>query len=375
MEQIGTPQEILQDVRIKEERVRDFLEKEGLDALVLGRQDNFAWVTAGGDNRVINNSDMGEGFVVITKDHKWLVAHHMDGRRFIEEQAPDQGYELVTLYWHQGTTAEEILELTAGMRVGADFTLPGARQYGPEIVDLHYPFTDLDLKRLRWVGRKSNEIITRVAEDLKPGMTESEVAARFAYEYTLQGMSLDALMVGADERISRYRHPLAGDKAIDRYAFLHPAARRWGLHANVTRLVHFGEPPEEIRSAHRAVTTVGAHVATMLTPGVRFADILAEEKRLYTVLGYPDEWNYHFLGGISGYTLVDPTRCLDPEARVVLRQSYGYFITITGAKFEELMVLTENGVEIASLPADGEWPTRVASTPNGDITVPDILVR
>lgn len=375
MEQIGTPQEILQDVRIKEERVRDFLEKEGLDALVLGRQDNFAWVTAGGDNRVINNSDMGEGFVVITKDHKWLVAHHMDGRRFIEEQAPDQGYELVTLYWHQGTTAEEILELTAGMRVGADFTLPGARQYGPEIVDLHYPFTDLDLKRLRWVGRKSNEIITRVAEDLKPGMTESEVAARFAYEYTLQGMSLDALMVGADERISRYRHPLAGDKAIDRYAFLHPAGRRWGLHANVTRLVHFGEPPEEIRSAHRAVTTVGAHVATMLTPGVRFADILAEEKRLYTVLGYPDEWNYHFLGGISGYTLVDPTRCLDPEARVVLRQSYGYFITITGAKFEELMVLTENGVEIASLPADGEWPTRVASTPNGDITVPDILVR
>jgi len=375
MEQIGTPQETLQDVRIKEEWVRDFLEKEGLDALVLGRQDNFAWVTAGGDNRVINNSDMGEGFVVITKDHKWLVAHHMDGRRFIEEQAPDQGYELVTLYWHQGTTADKILELTAGMRVGADFTLPGARQYGPEIVDLHYPFTDLDLKRLRWVGRKSNEIITRVAEDLKPGMTESEVAARFAYEYTLQGMSLDALMVGADERISRYRHPLAGDKAIDRYAFLHPAARRWGLHANVTRLVHFGEPPEEIRSAHRAVTTVGAHVATMLTPGVRFADILAEEKRLYAELGYPDEWNYHFLGGISGYTLVDPTRCLDPEARVVLRQSYGYFITITGAKFEELMVLTENGVEIASLPADGEWPTRVASTPNGDITVPDILVR
>jgi len=375
MEQIGTSQEILQDVNIKQERVRAFLDREGLDALVLGRQDNFAWITAGGDNRVINNTDMGEGFAVITKDHKWLVAHHMDGRRFVEEQAPDQGYELVTLYWHQGFPADKIGELTAGMSVGADFALSGARQYASEIVDLHYPFTDLDLKRLRWVGRTSNGILSQVAGELKPGMTENEVAARLAYEYTLRGMSLDALMVGADERITRYRHPLAGDKAIKSYAFLHPAARRWGVHANVTRLVHFGEPPEEIRAAHRAVTTAGAHVATMLAPGVRFADILAEEKRLYAELGYPDEWNYHFLGGISGYTLVDPTRCQDPDARVVERQSYGYFITITGAKFEELMILTEDGIETASLPGDGEWPTRVVSTPNGDFTVPEILVR
>ena len=375
MEQVGTRHEVLEDVKAKEERVQGFLEKQGLDALVLGRQDNFAWITAGGDNRVVNNTDMGEGFAVITRDHKWLVAHHMDGRRLIEEQAPDQGYELVTLYWHQGFPADKILELTKGMQVGADFALPGARYFASEIVDLHYPFTDLDLKRLRWVGRKSNEIITRVVKFVEPGMTEPEVAARFAYEYTLEGMLLDALMVGVDDRISRYRHPLATDKAIERYAFLHPAARRWGVHANVTRLVHFGEPPEEIRSAHRAVTTVGAHVAKMLSPAVRFAEILAEEKRLYAELGYPEEWNYHFLGGISGYTLVDPTRCLNPEARVVERQSYGYFITITGAKFEELMILTEDGIEIASLPPDTEWPMRVVSTPNGDIAVPEILVR
>jgi Xaa-Pro dipeptidase len=375
MEQVGTSQDILQDVKIKEARVRIFLDRESLGALVLGRQDNFAWITAGGDNRVINNTDMGEGFAVITRDHKWLVAHHMDGRRFVEEQAPGQDYELVTLYWHQGTPADRILELTRGKRVAADFALPGARSLGPEIVDLHYPFTDLDLERLRWVGRTSNEIITRVSNELMPGTPESEVAARLAYEYTRRGLLLDALMVGADERISRYRHPLAGEKPIQRYAFLHPAARRWGLHANVTRLVHFGEPPAAIRDAHRAVTAVGAYVAGMLAPGVRFADILAEQKRLYAELGYPDEWNYHFLGGVSGYTLVDPTRCMNPEASVVERQSYGYFITITGAKFEELMILTKDGVEIASFPTGAEWPTRVVSTPNGDFAVPEILIR
>ena len=91
MEQIGTPAEILADVQIKEARVRQFLEKEGLDALVIGRQDNFAWLTAGGDSRVVTTSEMGFGYLVLTRDHKRLVSHSMDGRRFIEEQAPDQG--------------------------------------------------------------------------------------------------------------------------------------------------------------------------------------------------------------------------------------------------------------------------------------------
>lgn len=375
MEQSGTPQEVLEDVRTREERVREFLEREGLDVLVLGRQDNFAWITAGGDNRVVTTSEMGAGFVGIGQDHKWLVSHYMDGRRLIEEQAPDQDYELVTLYWHEGSPEDKIAELTRGMRVGADFPLPGARQYSSEIVDLHYPFTDLDIKRLRWVGKKSDEIITRIAKDLRPGMTEQEIAARLMYEYTLEGVTLDALMVGVDDRIKRYRHPIPADNVLRRYAFLHPAGRRWGVHANLTRLVHFGPLPQDIQDAFNAVTTVAAHVATMLAPGVRFADILAEQVRLYAELGYGEEWNYHFLGGISGYTLVDPARCLNPEARVAERQSYGYFITITGAKFEELMLLTEDGVELASLPPGTEWPTRVVQTPNGDFVVPEILIR
>jgi hypothetical protein len=120
------------------------------------------------------------------------------------------------------------------------------------------------------------------------------------------------------------------------------------------------------------VATLGARVAAMLSPGVRFADILVEEKRTYAGLGYPDEWNYHFQGGITGYTLADPARCLDPEARVVQRQAYDYFLTITGAKFEELILLTE-GVEFASLGPG--WPTRRVDTPGGEFAVPDVLIK
>jgi hypothetical protein len=58
---------------------------------------------------------------------------------------------------------------------------------------------------------------------------------------------------------------------------------------------------------------------------------------------------------------------------VVERQAYDYFITITAAKFEEFMLLTENGIEFASMGPG--WPVRTIGTPNGEIAVPDVLIR
>lgn len=186
-------------------------------------------------------------------------------------------------------------------------------------------------------------------------------------------MSVDVLIVGFDDRVRRYRHPMPTADPLQRYALLHVAAQRWGLHANVTRLVHFGEPPVAVRRAIDGAATIGAYVKTLLAPGVRFADILAEQQRLYAELGYGDEWNNHFQGGITGYVLADPARCLDPEARAVERQAYDYFITITGAKYEECILLTEDGPEAISI-GDG-WPTRVLETAQGKTEVADVLIR
>jgi antitoxin VapB len=373
LEHIGDPEQVLADSAERQQRVLAFLEQERLDALVIGRQDNFAWLTVGGDSRVITTSEMGFGYLVITRDKKWLVSHSMDGQRFIDEQVPGQGYELVTSFWHQASPEQKVLTLTRGMAVGADFPLEGAQQYGKEIVDLHYPLSDLDLERCRWIGQTANRVLTKVARELEPGMTEQEVAAQLLYEYALTGMTIDVLIVGFDDRVRRYRHPLPTGNRLQRYALLHPAARRWGLHANITRLVHFGQPPSDIRRAIDGTATIGGHIAKMLAPGLPFADILAEQIRLYRVLGYSGEWMYHFQGGITGYTLADAVRCRDPEARVVERQAYDFFITVTGAKFEEFTLLTESGPELAS--AGPGWPMRTIPMSNGDIDVPDVLIR
>ena len=370
---IGDHEQVLSDVKIKEERVHDFLEQEGLDALVIGRPDNFAWLTAGGDNRTVVAAEMGSAYLVLARDKKWLVSHSMDGQRFIDEEVPGQGYDLVTSFWHQASPEQTVLNRTRGMVVGADFALQGARQCSKELVNLHYPLTDLEIERCRWIGRTSHRILAQLAEDLEPGVTEREIAVQLLHDYTLNGMTVDVLNVGFDERIRRYRHPKPTENILQYCALLHSAARRWGLHANVTRQVHFGEPPSNIKRAMEGVATIGGHVAKMLAPGVAFNDILTEQIRLYRVLGYPGEWMHDFQGSITGYVLADPGRCTDPQARVVQRQAYDYAITITGAKFEEFMLLTEDGLELAS--QGPGWPTRTIQTANGEITIPDVLMR
>jgi antitoxin VapB len=361
------------DIRLKEDRARAFLERHGLDALVLGRQDNFAWFTNGGDNRVVTTSEMGVGWLVVTRDAKRLICHSMDAFRLLDEQTPWQNLEPVVLRWHEGSMENAAVDLTRGMRICADFPLPGARLFGREIVDLHYPLTDLEIERCRWIGHESNRILVDAAYGLRTGDTERDIAARLLYEYARAGMTIDVLIVGTDERISRYRHPMPTGKPLDRYALLHPAARRWGLHANVSRLVHFGEPPPGLQATIDAVRRVGARVHRMIAPGIRFCDVLDEQKRLYAALGYADEWNLHFQGGITGYTLADPGRCLDARETMRENQAYDYFITITGAKFEELTLLTPTGAEIASLGAG--WPVSEVESEGEGVLLPDVLIR
>ena len=373
MEQIGAHEEILKDVRVKESRLREFMQQQDLDCIILNRQDNFAWFTCGGDNRVIITSESGFAYLVITLTKKWIVAHSIDMQRFLEEQVAGQGFEAASLFWYEGTPLEKALELASGKKVGADVPVPGTRFLGPEITALHTPFTDLELQRLRWVGSTSHRLLAQVANEISPGMSELEIAARLQEAYTCYDMTLDVLIVGVDERISRYRHPLPTGRKLERYALLHPAARRWGLHANITRLVHFGQPPVEIQRAVDGVQTIEGRIMGMLSAGVRFADILVRQKQWYAQVGFPDDWKYHFQGGTTGYGLADPTLSLNPGATVKNRMAFDYFVTITGAKAENLSLLTEDGIEIAS---KGEgWPMKLVRTPSGEIEVPGMLIR
>jgi antitoxin VapB len=362
---------ILEACALKREKLRSWLASHNFDGIVISRRDNFAWLTTGGDNRVINCSEVGVGHIVITPDRAYLVAYYMDSDRMIEDQVPGQSYDQVTLYWYQGDERIYARDL-AGARVAADTKIDGAYYAAEEIKDLQWPLNDIEVERTRWIGSKIGEILGRVLHEVEPGMTEREIQTILHAEIIRSAMDYEVAIVGSDDRIHRYRHVLATDKRLDRYLLLGPVVRRWGLFGLVSRSMHFGEPPPEVRRAFEAAATIEGRVISMLEPGLPFAGILECQKVWYEELGIPNGWIYHFQGGPTGYTLVDGARSMTKKV-VQSPQPFSWFITVPGAKVEELTLLSPAGKEIVSL--QGNWPTLQVETAQGPISVPGMLIR
>jgi len=363
--------DVIHDSEIKRSRVREFLQRKGYDGLIISTREHFAWITGGGDSHVVRNTDTGFGTIVITKDKAWLVAHSMDAARLYDEQIPGQGYDLVVQRWYEGDVRQKALEL-AGRNVASDTSYKDTQNVYADLVDLHYPMTDLEISRTHWLASTTDQLFSAFAPTVKPGETEKDIAARLHCEHLKKNMEVDVLIVGSDERCFNYRHPLPTEKQLDRYLMLHTVARRWGLHCNLTRFIHFGEPSEEIRKVYNAAANVETRVFLSLKPGVKFSEILALQKNWYAEQGYPEEWRNHFQGGPTGYVIVDAGRCLT-EKVVQINQAYEWFITITGTKMGELSLLTEKGLEISSF-QNSTWPGIEIETPLGELVVPDLMV-
>lgn len=362
------------EVKEKERRVREFLDKNGYEAIVIGRQDNFAWYTCGGNNRVIITSENGFEYLVITKDKTYCIAHVMDGPRVFDDELQGLEIEPVFLKWYEQSWSEKAAQLTGGLRTISDVPVEGADVNPAEIYKLHYPLTGQEIEKCRWIGNKTEEIIRKVADEVKPGMTEHEIEAMFLYEYGKYNMTPEVLLVGSDERIPKYRHPNPSDKKVEKLVLLHPAVKKWGLHANVTRMMYFGDKlPEDIMKKYEAVNMLQAQAISMCIPGEKFHRILDVRKQLLNEWGYGDEWEKHFPGGITGYLLCDASVCGKPDTEVVLNQAYDWFITITGVKVEELSINTAKGREVVS--ATGKWPMKDYSYNGQVFKLPEILLK
>ena len=362
---------IIKASRVKMDKVKNWLIERSYDALILSRRENFFWLTTGGDPIVVNSSENGIACLVITPKKHYLVSHVMDATRLAEEQIPEQNYKIVDIKWYDGNPSIYALKTVNG-RIASDSELPGTENQTFEITDLHYPLVDIEIERLRWLGSMMNDIYTEMKGGIKRGMTEVELAAEFKYLQSLQGIASDVLIVGSDERIFKYRHPMPTEKTIDKYVMLHSAARKWGLHAPITRSFHFSEPPDKVMKAFQAVALVQAATFTNIKNDTPYKDILEIQKTWYARAGYPGEWQNHFQGGPTGYVSVNATNCLR-DTRVKTRTAFEWFITVPGAKTAELSLLSKKGLEILSC-GSGDWPLVDIKINESQMKIPGICI-
>lgn len=369
--ELQTNPNVIKDASQKRELLRKWMDEHGMDAVIISTADNFAWITSGGNNKVINDSEGGVGHIVISRDHHYLISMYMDADRLIDDQVPGQGYELVTMYWYEGDEKAKVKSLVSG-KIGADTAIPGTENISGELINLQWPLTSLELERYRWLGKQHSDVIEKILFEVQPGISELEILRQIVIELAKRDIKLDVPICGSDERILKYRHILATEKKLEKYLLIGPVISRWGLHSLCSRSLYFGEPPAEIQSAFKAAATIEGRIFTELREGLKFKDILELQKMWYADVGHPDGWKFHYQGGPTGYVIVDCGQNQTDNV-VCAPQPFSWFTTIRGAKVEELAILTKDGLEIASLSKN--WPTIEVETDKGLYSVPGMLIR
>lgn len=376
---------IAEELEVKLARVRAYMRERGLDALVLRRFDNFAWVTAGGDNRCAGATDVGVASVLVTPDDQCVLTSSVEGRRFREEVlAHIWAGDVFRMYeypWHGETGA--LMEaadraLPPGGRIGSDVPLAGAEYVGPELERLRYPFTRGEAERYVGVARGVAEIVEHAAREVRPGQTERAIAGHVGSDLVAAGYFPTVLLVGADWRVERYRHPLPTMNRVEKYCMIIVCAHRGGLTAALTRSVHIGEPGRELRRRHEAAAHICAAMNCRTQAGARWADVMEAMEEEYRAQGFEGEWRNHHQGGPIGYQdrefLVTPAEVSDWDFGLIRPlQAVAWNPSVPGAKSEDSLLVTDAGPEIATFGA-GWWPMIDIEVEGARLQRPDILI-
>jgi len=361
----------MDELTAKRQRLLTWMADRGLEAVYLARVANFAWYTGGLEPVVMLSSDRAEAGLLITPDRSYVVCNSIEHPRLRDEdRLEDQGYAFHVSPWHQG--APEFASLLGGRRWAADWPLPGAEDRSPEIARLRYQLVPEEAGRYRQLGRATGEAIERAARQVRPGMSEKEIAGRLAAEAMQNGVTPTLLLVGADERIVRYRHPIPTSRRLESYAMLVLCGRRWGLVASATRLVHFGPLSPELGQKQEACAFVDATFNAATTVGASVSDIFARASAAYQEVGFPDEWKRHNQGGAAGYESRDYEGTPECGETVLAEQAFAWNPSITGIKSEDTILVHAEGIEF--LTTTGDWPGVSVSINGQKLSRPAILV-
>ncbi|HEX4644558.1 MAG TPA: M24 family metallopeptidase [Verrucomicrobiae bacterium] len=359
---------------LKLARVRGLLKSTGAEAALIGRQSNFSWLACGGDSHVALNSDRAAGQLLVTPKKVFLLTNRIEMSRMQDEVARGLGVEPLMYEWHDDQGASRALKKVLDLKQVISDTGNFGTRAAPELfAPLRYSLLPVEVKRFQALGRHAEGAMELTCGAIQPGLTEYMIAGHLAEECWCVGVTPLVLLIATDERIHKYRHPLPTRKKLKRHAMLVLCARQHGLVVSLTRLVHFGKTPAELRRRHAAACAVDAAFISNTRVGLPIREIFQRGTAAYAEQGFPNEWQLHHQGGPCGYETRDVVATPATPGTVVENQGFAWNPSITGTKSEDTILATAKGPKIIT--ESTEWPRIRVECGKQVISRPDILVR
>jgi len=346
------------------------IEKHGVDALLLRRVSSFAWATCGAASYVNTAITEGAASLLITREHLYLFTNVIEAPRLEqEEDLAQQGWDFHISPWE--VPLQALQRMVSGLSLASDVPFPEAKDIGPEIARLRTRLTLAEGERFRSLGRMCAEALTAAAQQIHPGLSEYQIAAVVGSEAQQRGVQPIVNLVATDERAYRFRHPLSTEKKLEKYAMLILSGRQRGLVCSITRLIHFGRIPDDLRRRIEATAQVNAVYIACSRPGSSLSEVLAAGQEAYARVGFADEWRWHLQGGLTGYEPREVLATSTSQDTITLGQVLAWNPTIAGAKVEDTILVGQQSNEI--LTRTSLWPITTIQVPGTASEVPCAL--
>jgi Xaa-Pro aminopeptidase len=349
----------IEECKLKVKAIRSLLEKTGHDGIVIRKQANFSWISAGGRGFVGLAGDTACAAIVVTKSGVYLAGNNIEPPRLTAEELPKGFAEQVTVPWRDIGTLDEVLKKKFG-------NLTTDAEQDAWFKETRVILMESEQARFAKLGKTAAQILEDVCAALEPGVSEMEIAGRISEGYWAAGLDPITLLIAADNRSSSFRHYVPTVKKVKTGAICSICARAGGLVVSATRTVAFSK---NFAKSYGQLLKVEQAIFEATKPGAVLGEIFKEIIDAYAKNGLAGEWENHHQGGMAGYGARELVVNPKITAKVAAHQVYAWNPSAVGVKCEDTVLVGENG-KLTNLTRIGkEWPSVKA----GSMLRPDVL--
>jgi Xaa-Pro aminopeptidase len=343
------------EVAYKLTALRELMVRRRVNTFLLNTTINTAWITAGATMYINEACCTSPSSIVITPSTAYLVTDQVEAPRLIEEEfVRELGFSVVIEPWYRhGSELGKLLHNTT-LAVDAYHASGYGIALAKELQTLRMTLLPSEIVRYRETCAIAAIAMNETMRAIRPGMTELEVMARLSAACRIHDGQAIVMLVASDERIARFRHPIPTAKPIEHYFMTVLCMRRNGLIASLTRLVHFGLIPDELRDKMAKVARVDAQLIAATQPGRTLGDIYEIARNAYEIEGYADTINFLHQGGSIGYDTREKLATPGNMTPIALNQAFAWNPTLPGVKSEDTILLSDQTAEVLTTIAD--WP-------------------
>lgn len=352
------------------DRLREWLDRSPFTAVVVGRPGNVGWLTRGSNAPIDRTAPFDPVWLVVDANEITVVTTNVETARVRAELMIPGAAEVQFAevnWWEADHSAAALRVIGESASEIASDALSLGTDVSQQLTALRMCLDEVEQASLLQLGRESSIALEEALAEWTPGDTDFSVLAAISARLEAAGIQAPVLIVGGDERLESYRHPLAIGAPMHRRVMAVAVARRLGLHVALTRYADAEPPSAELAAAMTDVRAIDASLLERMTPGSTYGAALEHLADAYAAAGHPEAWREHYQGGPIGFEQrefeIAPTDTGSPWFSEVVRVGHAIAFNPSlsgGAKVEDTYLITGDGLLLVTdsgLPVSGSTDT------------------